>query len=90
MKPVGTFNKKELQKTNQKKFTAEEVIKGIGMKYILNGKAVIIFVTVRLIKKISLYKRSYFPEPHTISKNKIKAELNLSNYTTKSEILIKD
>ena len=53
MKPVGTFYKKKLQKTNQKKFTAEEVIKGIGMKYILNGKAVIIFVTVRLIKKIS-------------------------------------
>ena len=29
---------------------------------------------------------SYFPEPYNHSKNKIKVDLNLSNYVTKSDI----
>ena len=29
---------------------------------------------------------SYFPEPHALSKNKIKVELDLSNYATKSNL----
>ena len=29
---------------------------------------------------------SYFPEPHTHSKNKIEVELHLSNYATKSDL----
>ena len=48
-----------------------------------NGKAMIIFLTVRLIIKISLYKMSYFLEPYTHSKNKMKVELDLSNYAKK-------
>ena len=36
-----------------------------------NGKVMIIPLTVGLIKKISLYKMSYFPEPYTRGKNKI-------------------
>ena len=51
-----------------------------------NDKATIILLIVGLIKKISLYKFSYFPEPYTLSKNKIKAELNLSNYAAKSDL----
>ena len=51
----------------------------------LNGKATIILLIVRLIKKI-LYKMSHFPEPHTQSRNKIKVELDLSNYATKSDL----
>ena len=43
----------------------------------LNGKATIILLTVELIKRIQLYKMSYFPEPDTPSKNKIWAELDL-------------
>ena len=35
------------------------------------------------IRKISLCKMSYFPEPYTRSKNKIKVELGLPNYATK-------
>ena len=52
----------------------------------LNGKATIILLTVDLIKKIQLYKMSYFPEPYTCSKNKIKVELSSSNYATKSDL----
>ena len=50
----------------------------------LNGKTMIILLTVGLTKNILLYKMSYLPEPHTHSKHKIKAELDLSNYAKKS------
>ena len=40
-------------------------------------------LTVGLIKKIVLYKRSYFPEPYRRNKSKLKNELDLSNYVTK-------
>ena len=51
-----------------------------------NGKAMMIFLTVGLIKRISLYKMRYFPEPYTHSTNKIKAKLDLPNYTTKFDL----
>ena len=51
----------------------------------LNGKATIIFLIVGLIKKI-LYKMSYFPKPNTSNKNKVKGELDLPNYKTKSNL----
>ena len=50
----------------------------------LNGNAMIIFLIVRLIKKILLDKMSYFPESYSSSKNKIQVELDLFNYATKS------
>ena len=43
-------------------------------------------LTVGLIRKISLHKMNYFPEPYTHSKNKIKVELALSNYATKCDL----
>ena len=52
----------------------------------LNGKATIMFLTVGLIKKIQLYKISYFAEPRTHDKNKIEFEIDTSNYTTKSDL----
>ena len=49
---VATFYEKELQKTNQKEFRAEEVIEREKLiNYMLNGKATIIFSTAGLIKK---------------------------------------
>ena len=56
------------------------------INYKLNGKAMIIFLTVELIKKISLYRMSYFLEPYTRSKKKIKVELEFSNYARKSDL----
>ena len=52
----------------------------------VNRKVMIIHLTVGLIKKIPLHKMSYFPEPDTLSKNKIKVELNLSYYIVKSDL----
>ena len=56
------------------------------MKYMSNRKVMIIPLIIGLIKKISLYKRSFFREPYTRSKNKMKFELDLSNYATKSDL----
>ena len=51
-----------------------------------NGKTVIILLIAWLIKKISLYKMSFFPETYTHSRNKIKVWLDLSNYEIKSNL----
>ena len=51
-----------------------------------NGKVMIIHLTVGLIKKILLYKVTYFPEIHSHSKSEIKADSNLSNYVTKYDL----
>ena len=48
---VGTFYKKELQKTNQTEFRVEKWWKEKAINYMLNGKATIILLTVGLIKK---------------------------------------
>ena len=48
-----------------------------------------IHLIVGLIKKIFLYKMSYFREPYNRSKNKIKFELALSNYATKFDLKTK-
>ena len=46
---VGTFYERELQKTNQKEFRVEKVIKAIN--YMLNGKATVFLLTVGSITK---------------------------------------
>ena len=52
---IGSFYEKELQKTNQKKFRIEKVLKRKD-DYMSNGKGIIIHLIVGLIKK-TLYKR---------------------------------
>ena len=54
-----------------------------------NGKAMIILLTVGLIRNISLYQISYFPERNTRSQNKIKVQLGLLNYEKKKSDLKK-
>ena len=53
---------------------------------ILNEKVVVTDLKVKVIKKISLYKMSYYPETYTYNKNKIKVYLDLSNYAIKSDL----
>ena len=50
----------------------------------LNGKVLLNFLTIELIKNIYLFKASYSPEPHTNSRNKTKVELDLPNHARKS------
>ena len=53
-----------------------------------NGKAMVIRGTFGLIKKVSLCKINYFHNKKTYchNSNKIKDELDLSNYTRKSNL----
>ena len=51
-----------------------------------NRKDMVIYLIVELMKKMFLNKMSYFPEPYTDSKNKLKVELDLYNYETKSDL----
>ena len=48
----------------------EKGIKRKEDKLMLNAKVMIIILTAGLIKKILLYKMSYFPETYTCSKKK--------------------
>ena len=61
---VKKFYEKELQKTDQKEFRIEKVLKKMVISYMSNGKVMIIHLIVGLIKK-TLYKMSqYFPKPY--------------------------
>ena len=61
---VKKFYEKELQKTDQKEFRIEKVLKKMVISYMPNGKVMIIYLIVGLIKK-TLYKMSqYFPKPY--------------------------
>ena len=65
-KIVELFYEKGSQKPNQKDFKVEKVTKKKGSKLYLKCEGCDIFLTVLLIKKISLYKMSYFPEPYIL------------------------
>ena len=56
---MQTFYEKELQKTNQKEFRVEKLIKRKGRSYMLNGKARIVLLTVGLIKRHSINERIF-------------------------------
>ena len=75
------FYEKELQKTNQKEFRVEKVIKVIV--YMTNGKVTIILLKVGLIKKISLHKMSHFPEPYTRIKKQNESLIRLIQFCNK-------
>ena len=51
-----------------------------------NEKAMIIHLIVGLTKMILLHKMSYFTEPYGHSKHKVKVELVLPKYATKSNL----
>ena len=59
-KIIGTFNKKELQKTNQQKFKIEKVTERKANELYVKGKVIIIQVIAGLIKvmlnEIPMYK----------------------------------
>ena len=78
---VGTFYEKKLQKANHTEF-----IKKKRYKLYVKWKGCDNLFHSRIHKKIWLYKRSYFPEPYTDSKHEIKAELDLSNDSTKYDL----
>ena len=83
---IGTFYEKELQKTNQKEFRIEKIIKKKENKLYVKWKVIIIYLIVGLIKKI-LYKMSqYFPKPYKLFEGDINVKVDLSNYALKTDL----
>ena len=75
-KLLESFTIKKLRKTNKISLELKKVINRKVINYMLNGKTMTIHLIVGLIKKISLYKMSYFPEPYTHRKSKITVKLD--------------
>ena len=82
---VGTFYQKELQKTNQKEFRVEKVIKRKGDKLCVKWKGHDSSFNSWIDKKDVVQMSEYFPEPKTLG-GKVKVELYLSNYATKADL----
>ena len=57
---VGTFYKKELQKTNQTEFRIEKWLREKVINYMSNGKFMITHLSIGLIKNILSYKIYYY------------------------------
>ena len=67
----------EIEKINKKE---------TEISYMSNGKAMIILLTVRLIKK-ALHKMSqYFLKPYSTFGREINVKVDLSNYETKRDL----
>ena len=82
---VGRFYQKELQKTNQKEFRVEKVIKRKGDKLYVKWKGYDSSFNSWIDKKDIVQISEYFPEPKTLG-GKVKVELYLSNYATKADL----
>ena len=85
-KHFGKFYEKELQKINQTDFRIEKIIRRKGDRLSIKWKGYDNSLTVGLIKKIFLYKMSYFQTPCPRSKDKIKVEIDFSNYAAQSDL----
>ena len=81
------WNDSQKRITNAKSgFRIEKVIKKKDNKLYIKWKVYDSSFNNWVVKKILLYKMSYFPEPCSDSKNKIKVKLDLSNSATKTDL----
>ena len=81
----GSFYEEELQKTNQKEFRIEKVIKRKDNKLYVKWKGYNNSFNSWIDKKGSYKMSQYFPPYRSFGGN-IKVELDLSSYATKSEL----
>ena len=82
---MGSFYEKELQKTNQKEFRIEKVIKKKGNKLHVQWKGYNNSFNSSIDKK-KIYKMSQYFPPYRSHGGDIKVELDLSNYPTKTDL----
>ena len=84
---TGSFYEKELQKTNQKEFRIEKVLKRKGDKLYVKRKGYDNRFSIWIDKKRSHLKMSkYFPKSFRSFGRNINVEADLSNYATKTDI----
>ena len=82
---VGGFYEKELQKTNQKEFRIEKIVKRIENKLYVKWKKYNDSLSSWIDQKGSYKMSQYFPPYRRFGRN-IKVELDLSNYATKTDL----
>ena len=84
---VGTFYEKELQKTRQKEFRIEKVIKRKGGRHrlYLKWKGYVNSFNNLINMKDIIKMSQYFPESYERSVGNVKVELDLSNHATKAD-----
>ena len=82
---VGTFYKKELQKTSQKEFRVEKVIKRKGDKLYVKWKDYDSSFNSWIDKKDKVQMSKFFRKPKSLG-GRVKVELDLSNYATKADL----
>ena len=93
---IGTFYENELQKTNEKEFRIEKVIKWKGDKLFVKWKGydnsfnswvdkkdLVLFY---LVQFHCIKMSNYYPKPHKPFRGDINVQVDLSNYATKTDI----
>ena len=74
-----------MQKTNQKEFRIEKVIRRKGNKLYVKWKGCNNSFNSWIDKRDILYMSVYFPKPKSLRAN-VKVELDISNYATKADL----
>ena len=85
-KIIGAFYEKELQKTNQKEFRIEKVIKKKGNKLYVKWKGHDSSFNSWIDKKDLVKMSQYFPKPYEPFGGHINVKVGLSNYATKTDL----
>ena len=83
---IGTFYENELQKTNQKKFRIEKVLKKKGDKLYVKWKGCDNSFNSCIDKKRHYKMSQYFPNPYEPFGGDINVTVDLSSYATKDDI----
>ena len=83
---IETFYKKELQKIDQKKFRTEKVIKRKGGKLYVKWKGYDNSFNSWIDKKDLVKMSQYFPKPYEPFGGDINVKVDLSNYTSKTDL----
>ena len=84
---TGSFYEKELQKTSQKEFRIEKVLKRKRDKLYVKWNESIIIVGIIIALIIGLIKKTfYFPKPFINFGGNINVKVDLSNYATNTSL----
>ena len=79
------FTKKNCKKINQRKFRVQKVIKRKGDTLYVKWKGYDNYFNSWIDKKDIVYMSEYFPQPKSWG-GRVKVELDLSNYVTKTDL----
>ena len=82
----GSFSEKELQKTNQKEFRIDKIIKRKGNQLYVKWKRYDNSFGCWIDKKKHCIKTNQYVPPHRTFGGNVTVELDLSSYATKTDL----